>query len=163
MMIRAWRITKARHAGTAFTGLGARLYGGRWNRPGRAVVYTAGSVSLAVLEMLVHLEAIELLRRYVIFEVAFDDALVTAVDAGKLPRNWRKSPAPGAVRAVGDDWILAGKSAVLRVPSVVVPREWNYLLNPLHPDFAKIKIGRKEGIRFDPRLIKGSKPKHAGI
>ena len=153
-MTHAWRIVKARLAVGAFTGEGARKFGGRWNSPGTALVYTAGSASLAMLEMLVHLESRELLKSYVTLEVTFDEALVADVDPAALPRNWRRSPAPPTVRRFGDDWIAAASSAVLRVPSVLVAAEWNYLLNPAHPDFARIVIGPKLPLRFDPRLIK---------
>lgn len=158
MTIRAWRITKAKHAATAFTGGGAKTYGGRWNSPGTAAVYTAGSASLAILEMLVHLQAQELLRRYVIFEVSFDEAIMTMIDPATLPKSWRKSPSPATVQQVGDEWVTEGSSAVLRLPSVIVPSEWNYLLNPAHPDFAKITIGPKQQIKFDPRLVKTPTP-----
>src|SRR4051812_19044383 len=102
MTLRAWRITKAKHAAGAFTGSGAKAFGGRWNSPGTAMIYTAGSTSLAILEMLVHLSAMELLRRYVIFEVTFEASFVTPIPAAKLPKAWRQSPVPAAVQAVGD-------------------------------------------------------------
>lgn len=158
MTVRAWRITKTKHAATAFSGGGAKAYGGRWNSPGTAVVYAAGSTSLAILEMLVHLRAPELMQRYVTFELAFDEKLVTPVELAALPRNWRRSPSSPAVQQVGDDWAAEAGSAVLRIPSAVVPTEWNYLLNPAHPDYAKITIGPKRAIKFDPRLIKMSAP-----
>lgn len=158
MMIRAWRITKAKHAATAFTGGGAKTYGGRWNSSGTAVVYTAGSTSLAILEMLVHLRAQDLMRRYVIFAVSFDQTLMTTVNPATLPKAWRRSPPPATVQQVGDTWVAGASSAVLRLPSAVVPSEWNYLLNPAHRDFAKFTIGPKQQIKFDPRLIKTPAP-----
>ncbi len=153
MIIRAWRITKAKYAAAAFSGGAAKAYGGRWNTTGTSVVYTAGSNSLAILEMLVHLQADDLLRRYVIFEVSFDEMLVKTVAPATLPKRWRRSPSPATVQQVGDRWVAAGSSAVLRLPSAIVPTEWNYLLNPAHGDFAKIAIGRKQPIKFDPRLV----------
>ena len=156
MTIHAWRIVKAKHAAAAFTGDSAKKYGGRWNRPGTALVYAAGSASLAMLEMLVHVQSQELLNRYVVFELRFEEALVTTVETAALPANWRKSPPPAAVQRVGDAWVAGGGSCVLRVPSSVVPTEWNFLLNPAHTDFAQIAIGPKVPVRFDPRLIKTS-------
>ncbi len=153
-MIHAWRITKAKHAATAFTGGGAKAFGGRWNSPGTALVYTASTTSLAILEMLVHLQAQDRMHRYVIFEVSFEEALMTSIDPATLPKSWRKSPAPASVQQVGDQWSAQGSSAVLQVPSVIVPSEWNYLLNPAHPDFAKITLGPKQPIKFDSRLLK---------
>lgn len=104
--------------------------------------------------MLVHLEAQDLLRRYVLFEVTFDESLVTSPERGDLPRGWRNSPPPVTVQELGDRWLEAGRSAVLRVPSVIVPTEWNYLLDPMHADFGRIVIGPKRAVQFDPRLVK---------
>jgi RES domain-containing protein len=155
-MLHAWRISKLKHAAGAFSGVGAKLYGGRWNSPGTAMIYTAGSMSLAILEMLVHLQAKDLVEHYVVFETSFDEAMVTSLEASALPRSWRHSPAPKRVQQVGDSWISRGTSAVLRLPSAIVPTEFNYLLNPAHPDFDSVAIGPRQRIRFDPRLIKTS-------
>ena len=152
MKVTAWRIAKRKHARTAFTGEGARLFGGRWNNPGTSIVYTAQSQSLAVIEMLVHLDSPELLEKYVLFEVGIDDSLITHVDPSRLPRAWRADPSPARVRAIGDDWIRAGASAVLRVPSALVPPETNFLLNPRHKDFPRLHIGKPMPFRFDSRL-----------
>ena len=150
----AWRIFKPKHAATAFTGEGARLYGGRWNTPGNPVVYTAGSVSLAALEMLVHLSSHQVLESYLVCEVRFDETVVATIDAAELPADWRSDPAPLAVQRIGDEWIEAGTSAVLWVPSAIVDTEFNFLLNPAHPEFAAIAIGEPASFRFDPRLVK---------
>jgi len=115
------------------------------------VVYTAGSQSLAVLEMLVHLDNSDLLEKYVFFEVTLDEAMVTAIAAADLQGNWRADPAPLKLRAIGDDWVASGASAVLRVPSSVIPAEHNYLLNPKHADFAKVKVGKGVPFRYDVR------------
>jgi RES domain-containing protein len=147
-----YRIVKARLAKDAFSGEGARLYGGRWNNPGSPVIYIASTTSLAMLEMLVHMQSRELLLKYVIFPVTFDDSLVTDVDLNKLPSDWRASPASPAVQAIGDRWIASGASAVLRVPSVVVESEFNYMLNPQHADFGDIDVGKMQQIAFDSRL-----------
>jgi RES domain-containing protein len=150
--MKAWRISKQKHARTAFSGDGARLYGGRWNSPGVPVVYVAESQSLAVLEVLVHLDAPALLEKYVFLEVGFDASLVTDLDRNSLPKNWQSDPVPEAIQAIGDRWVLSGDSAVLRVPSILVPEESNFLLNPRHPDFRKIGVSRPQPFRFDPRL-----------
>lgn len=154
MTVTAWRIVKARHARAAFNGQGARIAGGRWNSPGHAVVYVAGSASLAMLEMLVHLQNQDVLRRYVLFDVTFDSSLVQAVAGIDLPRNWRSSPPPAGTRRIGDQWLQRGDSAVLRVPSALVPDEFNYLLNPAHKDFEAITIGAPQPVRLDPRLAR---------
>ena len=153
MILTGWRIVKRKHAKTAFSGEGARLYGGRWNHSGVPLVYTAGTISLAVLEMLVHLDSTELLQHYVIFEVTFDSKLVTPIDPGELPKNWRAYPPPHASQKIGDAWAKTAKSAVLGAPSVVVPSEKNYLLNPRHADFPQVRIHKSAPFQFDPRLV----------
>src|ERR1039457_6217055 len=100
-MVSAWRITKRKHARSAFTGEGARRYGGRWNSPGTAIIYTAESQSLAVLEILVHLDSPELLKKYVLFQVGIEESYIVGIDAAVLPRNWRSEPAPEKVQAKG--------------------------------------------------------------
>jgi RES domain-containing protein len=154
LTLSAWRITKQKHAKSAFHGDGARIYGGRWNSPGIAMIYTAQSQSLAVLEMLVHLDSPELLSKYVLFQVSIDPSHVKELDFASLPRNWKADPAPASVRAIGDDWIAGGASAVLRVPSTIVPGESNFLLNPRHQDFGNLRIGKALPFQFDPRLAR---------
>jgi RES domain-containing protein len=149
----AWRIVKTRFAAQAFDGEGARLYGGRWNSVGVRMVYTAGSVSLAVLEILVNLENTYVLPAYSLCAVNFDDDLVTTLDRSRLPANWRDSPSPPELLAIGDAWIASGSSAVLEVPSAVVESESNYLINPAHPDFAALVIEPPQPFTFDPRLL----------
>jgi RES domain-containing protein len=151
-MVTAWRITKRKHARNAFTGEGAREFGGRWNNPGTAIVYTAQSQSLAALEMLVHLDSSELLQKYVLIGVEFDQSLIRPVDPSALPRHWRSDPPPPEARSIGDQWVFAGSSAVLQVPSALVPGENNFLLNPEHQDFARLRFGKPLAFRFDPRL-----------
>ena len=131
-MTRAWRIIKSRFAADAFSGEGARLYGGRWNSPGIAIIYTAGSVSLATLELLVHLDNTSVLPSFSICPVDFDDSLVELLDLATLPRDWHQSPPPTSLQTIGDDWISRGSSVVLRVPSAVIENENNYLINPGH-------------------------------
>jgi len=150
----AWRIVKRKLASEAFSGEGARLYGGRWNSPGVRILYTAQSRSLAALEILVHLVSPDLLRQYVVFEVSFDETLVTAAEESKLPADWQAEPPPTALRAIGDSWAAARASAVLQVPSAIIPDESLFLLNPIHDDFAKLKIGEPLPFRMDPRLLR---------
>ena len=154
MTITTWRIFKPRHASNAFTGEGARLFGGRLNSKGVAVVYTAQSVSLAALEMLFHLQSADILKAYVVASATFDASLVSEVAAAALPAGWRSNPPPPTMKRLGDGWIAKARSAVLRLPSAVVEKEHNYLLNPRHADFAKIKMGEAEPFTFDQRLVK---------
>ena len=148
-----WRLTRAQYASTAFDGEGGRLYGGRWNSPGRAVVYLAGSLALAALEILVHVKSQRELEGYIKIRVEAPESLVGEVET--LPENWQQGRAPDETRAIGDAWLVAAETPLLRVPSVVIPEEHNYLLNPQHPDFEKLATGEAEPFAFDLRLRGG--------
>jgi RES domain-containing protein len=154
VIVRAWRIFKPKHARSAFTGDGARLYGGRWNSRGVPMIYVAGSQSLAALEMLVHLSSAEIMAKYRVCPVEFETTLVEQLDIATLPAKWRSDPPPQSLKAIGDKWILEARSAILCVPSAVVPDEFNYLINPTHRHFKKLVVGKHLPFKFDPRLIK---------
>ncbi|MBI2317827.1 MAG: RES family NAD+ phosphorylase [Betaproteobacteria bacterium] len=140
-MLNVWRLTTARFAKSALSGEGARLYGGRWNRKSVPAVYTAASQSLAMLEMLVQDEPLR--ARYVMIEVRIPQAVtLERIKLEDLPPGWRDPSAREKLRAIGTDWLKKGSSAVLAVPSAVIPAETNYLLNPLHSDFRRIRIGK---------------------
>jgi RES domain-containing protein len=147
--IQAYRILKRKFAGSAFSGEGARRYGGRWNSVGTGVVYTSSTISLAILEWRAHLTQWPA-PSSVIFEIDFDASLVWSPT--KLPANWKLWPYPKANASVGDHWVRSGKSAVMKLPSAVVPKEFNYILNPAHPDFAKVSIGKYQVFKADPRF-----------
>ena len=151
-MPEAWRIVKAKHAATAFSGKGAADNGGRWNSRGVAVVYASITKSLAVLESLVHLNP-PVRFTFVAFRLQFDDALVEKFPLKKLPADWWVEPPPPSTQQIGDRWVREARSAVLALPSVIISGEPNYLLNPAHPDFKKISIGKPEPFAFDPRLL----------
>src|SRR3712207_468033 len=152
-MATGWRFVKSRYASTAFDGEGARLYGGRWNSPGTRMVYTSSTISLAVLEVLVHLQEASILSSYSLISTGFDDALVERLDRSLLPDGWRSYPAPSELQRIGDEWVRRQRSAMLEVPSVIVERESNYLLNPTHPDFSSVVIGEPEPFTFGERLL----------
>ncbi len=155
MTLRVYRLVDEAFADTAFTGEGARLYGGRWNSPGTAVVYTAASLSLAQLELLVHIEYAEVLMRYwVYFPVEVDERSVLHVDDyAAVPANYARWPVPSESRRIGDRWATEGVSVGLSVPSVITPGEENLLLNPRHPDYATaVCIGNRQRFVFDRRL-----------
>jgi RES domain-containing protein len=153
-VLAAWRIIKSRHASTAFRGEGARLFGGRWNSPGIAVVYASESRALAMLEVLAGLGEATHLGAYVLIGAHFDQALLATIDPEELPDNWRAYPPPAAVQAIGDRWVRESTSAILAVPSVLVPAERNYLLNPAHAAFSEVAIGPPQTIPFDLRLMR---------
>jgi RES domain-containing protein len=153
-VLRSFRIVKLRHAATAFDGEGARRHGGRWNSRGTRMVYTAESRALALLEILTHTGNADLFAAYAVIDLVFDAALVVALKDADLPAGWRASPPPAAMQTLGDRWAADRTSVVLRVPSVLVPEEFNYLLNPAHPDFNQLRIGRPEPLAVDARLAR---------
>lgn len=152
-MASAWRILNARHASGAFTGDGARREGGRWNSLGVPVVYLAAHRSLAILEILANVRPISPEEEYVLIEARWDEALMERWPERDLPADWNAQPLALATAAIGDAWIRQARSAVLVVPNTIIPAESNYLINPAHPDFRKIKIGKAEPFAFDSRLL----------
>ena len=149
----AHRIVKARHALAAFSGEGARIAGGRWNRPGDAVVYASASLALAAMELFVHLGEDGLHIPFVSFRIEIPDT-VQVQHCRRPPAGWRDEPPQEPSMRYGLAWLRRGSTAVLVVPSAIVPPESNVLLNPLHPDFDKIRIGRARPFAFDPRMWK---------
>lgn len=148
-----WRITTARFAKTAFSGEGARLYGGRWNPKGWEVVYTAESQSLALLELMVQDDPLR--AHYVLIPALLPDGLPeTRINADQLPEDWRTMGARDVLQSMGQAWLHGARTAVLSVPSAVVPSERNYLLNPRHPGFSRIVIGETLSLQTDTRLLR---------
>ena len=154
-----WRITKARHASVALSGQGARLYGTRWTRQGKAVVSTSTTLSLSALEYLVHLDVDLVPNDLISIEIAIADGAPThIVEINKLPKNWRAYPAPELLADIGDRWHRQGKELLLSVPSAVIPNERNILINATHPDFARsVRIVKSEVFAFDDRLLNSRK------
>lgn len=146
-----WRITTRRFADQAFSGEGARLYGGRWNPVGQSVIYTAESRSLALLEMLVQDEP---LRAHCVLIPAHLSEGVSAetLDVNRLPKDWRTHAGREALQTLGAEWLLQSRSCVLVVPSAVMRAEFNFLINPLHRDMKLISIGKPETLDTDMRL-----------
>ena len=157
-MLVAWRLSKSKYLSSAWDGEGARKSGGRWNSVGVPVVYTSATLSLTLVETLVHLP-VGVLPAFSAIPIRFDESLVVALPPDDLPPNWKDHPPPPETQAIGDRWVSDAKSPVLRVPSVVVPHEFNYVLNPVHPDFGRISIGAAIPFPFDPR-IPLPEPKH---
>jgi RES domain-containing protein len=153
-MATAWRIVRARRAATAFTGEGARLFGGRWSSPGTRVVYVSEHQSTAALETLVHALPAGVEQRYKAFQLEWPDELTEKLSLRKLPADWRASPASRSTMQIGDTWTRERRSAVLAVPSAITPADTNFLLNPEHPDFAQIRVRPAVDFEFDPRLLR---------
>ena len=151
-MASGWRIVPEHRAADAFVGEGARLFGGRWNSPGLAIVYGSQHKSLAALEQLVHFNPIRP-NRFKVFQFQFADSLIENVSMRNLPKDWRQEPPPPSTQRFGTVWARELRSAVLAIPSIVIPDELNYLLNPAHPDFKKVVIGKSADFSFDARLL----------
>lgn len=130
-------------------GTGAALYGGRWNPPGVPVIYAAGSLSLAMLERLVQRRNLD---GTILVEAAADDDILIEDLMSNPPADWRALGSSEA-QAAGARWAAGGRSALLRVPSALVPREPNYVVNPAHPDAARIRASMPEMLEWDPRLF----------
>ena len=147
-----WRLSTVKYAASLFSGEGARLFGGRWSPVGLPVVYCAESRSLAVVEILTGLDDTDRLfeQAWVLAPAEIPDECIEK--PARVPDNWRQYPHAPSTQTFGAEWVQAGRSAALRVPSAVVPGEFNYLLNPAHPDFKRVKTGKPEPFSFDPRL-----------
>lgn len=147
----AWRVVKNKHRQEAFTGEGARRYGGRWNTPGRAIVYAAETLSGALLEILVH-SSRRLLPHYSVYHLQFPERLISDIDLSELPSNWRSSPAAADLSRIGDQWFAEQRTCALRVPNAIVPMESNFLLNPAHKDYRLVEIEGPIDYVVDERL-----------
>lgn len=148
--MKLYRLTRALSPEGAFDGEGSRKYGGRWNGLGTRMVYTSGAISLATLEVIVHLNSKIVLSDYNLFTYDLDEKDVTI--AQNLPPDWAHYPAPSSTQEFGDAWVHARNSLALQVPSAIITTEYNYLINPLHPDFDLKKVQKVEH-HFDLRLM----------
>jgi len=144
-----YRLVKKKWMTSAFDGEGAKRFGGRWNSRGQRCVYLASSESLAILEVMVHLDDYRLLEHYILFALDLSNTSLMQLSDTALPANWREDPAPPETAQIGDEWLVNQSSVALAVPSVIVPRETNYLLNPDHPDYDAL-IQQAKPIAFEP-------------
>ena len=153
-MIKLFRISTSEHIND-ITGTGARIYGGRWNHAGYPVVYTSGSRSLAALEFLVHVPMALAPEHLSIVQINIRKNIIReAIKESQLPSNWRDYPAPEKLATIGTNWIKSKSSLLLDIPSAVVDKEVNTLVNPLHPDIRHVNVAEIEKFLFDSRLLK---------
>ncbi len=151
--MRVWRIASAAHA--AFDGEGARRYGSRWTPRGRPAVFTSATLSLAALERFVNTDPDLDVADLVALAVDIDPSIsIHTIDADDLPRDWRTYPAPPGLTRIGEEWLTARAAVILSVPSVVIPHERNFVLNPSHAALDSLTIHRPEPFSFDPRMWK---------
>lgn len=150
-MISVWRLDKEHHMDDTKSGKGARLYGGRWNQRGLPVIYTSDSLALATLEKFVHISRFDVKIKFKSIEIKIPKSVaIQTVRSNELKSIHNKFN----TQEYGSKWLRENKTAVLKVPSAIIQPEFNYLLNPNHPDFKKIKFSEFSDFRFDTRLWK---------
>jgi RES domain-containing protein len=156
----AWRICKAKHVASAFSGPGAEKHGGRWNYKGQPMVYASTSLSLAALELFVHLQPDSMPDDlHSVVATIPDELHFEEIGISSLPANWRDYPAPASLQEIGTVWLREARSLMLIVPSAVNPEEKNILINPLHPDADRITDIKDKPFQFDPRMRKHESPR----
>ena len=146
-----YRLCKAKYP--PLEGYGAYLYGGRWNSPGRAVIYAAANRALAALEFLTGVERYTALGPLQMVTIEVPDYTISLLNHDELPENWRTYPASQGTKMLGDAWLHKAESLCLKVSSVLIPEEHNILINPLHPDFNSVKIIDSKSFTCDSRLL----------
>lgn len=159
-----WRVERSEFIAQAYHGHGAARYPGRWNLPGSPAAYASESRALAVLETLTHIPsaifnaATRKVKYFLVGAEIPDDLPFTALeiaDVEKIHSGWHQTPGPDALKAFGHKWLEDKKGILLQVPSTVIPEEKNFVINPRHPDFVKIKIRAPVPYIFDSRLRPG--------
>jgi RES domain-containing protein len=152
-----WRISKETpdYKANDLTGGGAKTFGGRWNRKGTAVVYAASTIALATLESLAHLGDNIPIRNAFLVKIAVPASVWAGretVEAASLPPAWVAEPPGAASIDFGDAWLRSGAGALMLVPSIIVPEEYNVLINPAHPSTAQLTSKVTRQYIYDPRL-----------
>lgn len=150
--MRAWRIVKVRHQNEAFNGEGARRYGGRFNQRGQRAVYASENLSLAVLEIIVHTGVDERQLHFVKFAIDIPAGTVHTYTLADLPYGWDEEPPPPALQRWGTERL--NEHGILRLPSVVIPEEFNIVMAPDHQAFERVNVNLAEPFHWDGRLLK---------
>ncbi len=157
--MKVFRIAKTQNIND-LSGMGARIYGGRWNHKGTSIIYTSESISLATVEYLVHVPFSIAPTNLSLTTLQIPDQITPIkIMTDDLPDNWIKYPAPSILAESGTNWVRSNESLLLRVPSVVVQHEFNILINPLHPDMKHVTILQIESYKADKRLFKPKRKK----
>lgn len=149
-----WRLIKQRRKGDVLSGDGSRLYGARWNHPGVSIVYAATSLSLAALEVFVHLDRKEADLQFLAVELHVPDASTEVIHVESLPRGWRNTPSIESCKDLGSTWAREQRSLILAVPSIIIPQEQNILLACDHTEMSRVKVNAMHKFTFDSRLWK---------
>ena len=153
-MTSVYRILRKAYARKPLDGEGAYRFGGRWSSPGVRLAYTAEHLSLAIIEYFVHIDADDSPKDLVVVRAEIPDTVPRVIiPVGGLPRNWRAIPPPPELAQIGDDFVRRRQAAILIVPSALAPAESNWLINPRHPEFRKVRLNRPEPFQYDPRFF----------
>lgn len=148
-----FRLTRSKYA-QSLSGVGAAKYGARWNSKGVEMLYTAANRSLAMAEVAVHFSIAMMPRDYMMLTLFVpDDVAASILTSENYPDKWNRFPVSVNTQRLGDQFIQDGKSLMMRVPSAVTQGDFNYLINPAHPDFHRVKIVQAEQFVFDQRLF----------
>lgn len=152
--MQVFRITRKRYESQVLSGEGGRRVASRWNYKGDSIVYTSSSRSLSLLEMLVHMDMEDMRKMdLLICEIHIPERLkIESIPIQKLPEGWNRTPFNKGSQQYWRHFIEDRKAAVLRVPSVIIPEEWNYLIDPEHPDSKKIKVRSCNPLQVDARF-----------
>lgn len=148
-----YRVGKTKYAAD-LNGTGARLFGGRWNNKMIGCLYTSGNRALAVLEYTVNVNIEDIPRNLSITTIEIPDKPILFLKEADLPGNWKQTPAPSSTKSFGSKILQAAEVLIIGVPSIIIPEEFNYLINPLHPDIKKIKIMEIKDFVYDLRIKK---------
>ncbi len=156
--MKVYRLSRKKYS-EGLSGKGAAIVGGRWNSRGTQIIYTAQSRALALAEVAVHLTVATLPNDFMMVEIELpDDISIAVLDPKELPKRWNVFPYNLQTQSFGDSFVKESENAVLRVPSAVVPGDHNFLINPSHPDFSKVKISKIEEFPLDNRLFNSTNP-----
>ena len=154
--MRVYRIEREKYLTSTLNGVGPSLTDGfRWNSRNTFLVYTSATRSLAMLEVTAHLDMnvdLPTDRFFVEIEIPEEVEILT-LEPSDLPADWNNKPPGGGSQLLGDNFVRSSAGAVLRVPSCIIPQEFNYLINPFHPDAQKIKVVKHQMLRFDHRIV----------
>ena len=154
-MTRVYRILRKRYSKKPLSGEGAYRFGGRWSSPGTRLAYTAEHLSLAMIEYFIHIDPEDPPKDLVLVAADVPDQVSrTSISVKRLSSNWRQSPAPPELTSIGDRFVHDYRAAVLIVPSALAPGESNWLINPGHPEFSRIRLHPVEPFRYDPRFFR---------
>ena len=150
-----WRLCRRKYSRAPLDGEGARKYGGRWNHKGIQLVYCSSTLSLCALEYLVHLQADLIPNDLVSISIELPDSMsIKNVEPEELPRGWQAYPAPSEPQDLGTKWARSRESLALRVPSSLIPIEYNYVVNPGHEEFSEVLVKETKPFKLDPRLVR---------